>query len=151
MHFSTMQKIAFCSLVCASVPAISAEFNFEGSGSQLMEASITRAGSVYYESSVGFNRDSNFNLQHSAQPGWMLSATAIGNLVNVQMSGSGNSVIVNAMQVNRGNQTAIVSIGAHNVQSTNSAPETANTTANTQTPSREAVQYTASRQNTVKN
>lgn len=96
------------------------EFNFEGVGSQIMETSVSRSGLLTYEAAVGFSRDSNFNLQQQVQPGWMLNATAIGNLVNVQMSGSGNSVTVNAMQVNRGNQTANVMVGSSSVQASNS-------------------------------
>jgi holdfast attachment protein HfaA len=44
------------------------------------------------------------------------SATAIGNSLNVVTIGSNNTVIVNANQINNGNQTATVSISGSTAQ-----------------------------------
>jgi len=81
-----------------------------------METAMTRRSSVNYEQSVTWGRDSNFNMLSTVQPGWQLNATAIGNLINVQMSGAGNTAVINAMQINQGYQQASINLGANGPQ-----------------------------------
>lgn len=91
-----------------------------------MESSVTRHGRVDYESAVTWGRDANFNQQTMAAPGWQLNATAIGNLINVQMAGAGNTVVVNAMQVNTGQQNATIVVGSNRSESVASKVEAQN-------------------------
>lgn len=91
-----------------------------------MESAVTRHGRVDYESAVTWGRDANFNQQTMAAPGWQLNATAIGNLINVQMAGSANTVVINAMQVNTGQQNATIMVGTNRSESMNKKVETQN-------------------------
>ncbi|HEX5486970.1 MAG TPA: hypothetical protein VFX23_13340 [Limnobacter sp.] len=58
---------------------------------------------------VSSSRDANFNRINVQKPGWSFSATTVGNLVNVQTNGNNNTIVVNANQVNKGNQTTNLS------------------------------------------
>lgn len=62
------------------------------------------------EGAVPSRRDDNFNRTVVQRPGGEFAATAIGNLVSVQMQGSNNTVIVNAQQINQGNQRASLGV-----------------------------------------
>ncbi len=119
-------------LVSACFPLYAMANTMEGQSMSLMETAVTRhSGPASYESPVDFNRNNHFNSSQTLQPGWNLNATAIGNLVNVQMSGAGNTVTVNAMQINHGNQTAVISLYGGSVQSaSNSKSEVKQTSAN---------------------
>ncbi len=64
------------------------------------------------ENMTNSTRDSNMNRTVINNGGIGATASSIGNLVNVVTTGSGNTVVVNAKQVNSGNQTAIVSLSA---------------------------------------
>ncbi len=100
----------------------------------LMESAISRNINISnYETPVEFQRNSKFNQTQITQPGWMLNASAIGNLVNVQVKGAGNTVVVNAVQMNSGNQMSLISHGSNGASSSNksNATQTTNTTVST--------------------
>lgn len=58
------------------------------------------------DSPASARRDENFNRTQVEAPGFGFSATAIGNLINVQTNGSNNTVVINATQVNNSSQNA---------------------------------------------
>ncbi len=58
------------------------------------------------DSPSGVRRDQRFNLYEVQEPGWRFAVTSIGNLINVETNGSNNSIVINATQVNNGNQSA---------------------------------------------
>lgn len=58
------------------------------------------------DSPTGVRRDQRFNLYEVQEPGWRFAVTSIGNLINVETNGSNNSIVINATQVNNGNQSA---------------------------------------------
>ncbi|MCE2680153.1 MAG: hypothetical protein LW629_06810 [Burkholderiales bacterium] len=121
MHFhqhnlQAVLKTLLLSLLCASQQASASEFTMENNMMSTMETAMTRRSSVNYEQSVTWGRDSNFNMLSTVQPGWQLNATAIGNLINVQMSGAGNTAVINAMQINQGYQQASINLGANGPQ-----------------------------------
>ena len=92
------------------------------------ELSLTKKELGAIDSSAVNVRDSRMNRTSISNPGFGANATAIGNLINVVTSGSGNTVVINAQQMNRGNQTAIVSLGA-----SGNTEKLTNTPASTQT------------------
>lgn len=63
---------------------------------------------------VSSTRDTNFNRTVVNQPGSSFTVSSIGNLINVQTTGSNNTIVVNANQVNNGNQSANFSVGMQN-------------------------------------
>lgn len=60
---------------------------------------------------AGTRRDENFNRTQIESPGLGFSATAIGNLINVQTDGNNNTVVINATQINSGPQNATLDGG----------------------------------------
>ncbi|MEQ9108588.1 MAG: hypothetical protein RLO04_14070 [Limnobacter sp.] len=60
---------------------------------------------------AGTRRDENFNRTQIDAPGLGFSATAIGNLINVQTDGNNNTVVINATQINSGPQNATLDGG----------------------------------------
>jgi len=62
-------------------------------------------------SPAGTRRDENFNRTQVDAPGWGFTATAIGNLINVQTEGNNNTVVINATQINNGSQKASIDGG----------------------------------------
>jgi len=58
------------------------------------------------DATVSGTRDSAMNKVVNASPKWGFTASAIGNLVNVVTTGSNNTVVVSASQINKGSQQA---------------------------------------------
>jgi hypothetical protein len=63
------------------------------------------------DSPAGPRRDANFNRTQIESPGFGFSATAIGNLINVQTEGNNNTVVINATQINNSSQNATIDGG----------------------------------------
>ncbi|HEX4844527.1 MAG TPA: hypothetical protein VFV57_12710 [Limnobacter sp.] len=93
----------------AVAPATQAQ-TFEGSGA-IFETPFGMRSVIDIESPSTVRRDENFNRASVDAPGWGFTATAIGNLINVQTEGSNNTVIINATQVNSGMQRAHIQGG----------------------------------------
>ena len=126
-RISTATLTASCVvLLLMPVHALSANLTMEDSMMHTMESAVSRtANTSGYETPVGFERNSQFNQTRSVQPGWMLNATAIGNLINVQVQGAGNTVVVNAVQINSGNQTSVIGLGpGGNASNSSRTPQT---------------------------
>lgn len=89
-----------------------------GASAQTMEDGFVSMYEVPYglgetgelDSAVAATRDGALNKVVTASPRWMLSTTAIGNLVNVVTQGSNNTIVVNASQINRGVQQAVTAL-----------------------------------------
>ncbi len=105
-----------------------AETTMENNMSTVMESAVSRSQSSSYEAAVTWGRDANFNLQSTRQPAYSFNATAIGNLVNVAVSGAGNTVVVNAMQINNGSQNASIMFGRAGALETKNSTPSNNTT-----------------------
>lgn len=114
-------------IMLLSITGVSAnEYTMESRMMSTMESPVTRHGNIAYESAVQWGRDTNFNSQNTVAPGWQLNATAIGNLINVQMAGAGNTVVINAMQVNQGMQQANIYVGTNRAKSSGEVADATN-------------------------
>lgn len=125
---------ALTSLALLPLHGFAAALTMEDNMMPLMESAVSRNINISnYETPVEFQRNSKFNQTQITQPGWMLNATAIGNLVNVQVKGAGNTVVVNAVQMNSGNQMSVISHGADVISSSDksNATQVTNTTVST--------------------
>lgn len=112
-------------LSIAACPALAAnDSTMESNMSSIMEMPVSRSRAASFESNVTWGRDANFNQSTTLTPGWMLNATAIGNLVNVKVTGAGNTVMVNALQVNNGSQNASIAVGRTNLEARNTQSST---------------------------
>jgi len=76
------------------------------------ERPIDSGAHDFFERNIDDDRDDRLNRTQINMPGGPFSAAAIaiGNQIAVQIDGNGNTVVINAEQVNNGNQTAIVSL-----------------------------------------
>ena len=103
-----MRKIyVFTALLALTVSAQAQ--TFEGNNN-VFETPLGMNSVTDIDGVVKSSRDENFNLTRTTQqPGWALSATAIGNLINVQIVGNNNSAVINATQINTGSQRASIS------------------------------------------
>ena len=99
----TLLLLALASSCCVAVAQ-----TMEDLGSLPFETPVGLHDAGEMELMVSGTRDSSFNKVVNASPGWNFSATAIGNLVNVVTQGSNNTVVVNANQINKGSQQAIM-------------------------------------------
>ncbi|MFN7835144.1 MAG: hypothetical protein ACK5NY_05050 [Burkholderiaceae bacterium] len=74
------------------------------------------------DSMVKGTRDTSLNKTVVNGAGYnTYSSTSLGNLVNVQTSGSGNTVVVNANQINSGSQRSYLVTGGINTNSNQSS------------------------------
>jgi len=111
-------RITIVALGTFAVQNYSSAQTMEDSISLTYEAPEGLASVGQMEAMVSNTRDANFN--HIVTTGSIASggtgtsstssggASAVGNLINVSVVGSNNTVIVNANQVNSGSQQAIV-------------------------------------------
>lgn len=94
-----------------ALPAASAfAQTFEGNVSSF-ETPFGMRSVTDIDSPAGTRRDENFNRTQVQSPGWGFTATAIGNLINVQTDGNNNTVVINATQINNGAQNASIDGG----------------------------------------
>ena len=102
-------------LAIAVAPGLTVAQTMEESSSLGFEAPFGMQHAGNMELMADGSRDSALNKVVSASPGWSLSATAIGNLVNVFTQGSNNTVVLNTSQINKGAQQATLAtpLGAH--------------------------------------
>lgn len=112
-------------LMAVLAPRVQAQTKGEG---RVVESPIGFSSGTDRETAIGFQRDEQRNriIQPSATAlaggvgsgsgggvgsspsgaGTNITATAIGNLINVVAQGTGNTIVVNANQTNAGNQNA---------------------------------------------
>lgn len=83
---------------------------FENTGASF-ETPLGMRSVIDIDSPLASKRDENFNRTSVDAPGWGFTATAIGNLINVQTEGNNNTVVINATQVNSGMQRAEIQGG----------------------------------------
>ncbi len=132
---SALLVAALTSLTLLPLHGFAAALTMEDNMMPLMESAVSRNINISnYETPVDFQRSSKFNQTQITQPGWMLNASAIGNLVNVQVKGAGNTVVVNAVQMNSGNQMSIISHGSNGASSSNKSNATQTTSTTVSTP-----------------
>jgi holdfast attachment protein HfaA len=96
-----MFGLAFAALMPAPANAQTFESNANTFETPMGMGSVTDI-----DSPTGVRRDQRFNLYEVQEPGWRFAVTSIGNLINVETNGSNNSIVINATQVNNGNQSA---------------------------------------------
>jgi holdfast attachment protein HfaA len=95
----------FIAALALQVTAAYAQTTFEGNmNSYETPLGMRNVGDI--DSPASARRDENFNRTQVDAPGFGFSATAIGNLINVQTNGSNNTVVINATQVNNSSQNA---------------------------------------------
>lgn len=104
-----MKKTILLTALLAIQGATSAQ-TFEGNVSAF-ETPMGMRSVTDIDSPAGTRRDANFNRTTVDAPGWGFAATAIGNLINVENSGSNNTVVINATQINNGSQRATLEGG----------------------------------------
>ncbi|MCQ8895113.1 hypothetical protein NQT62_01510 [Limnobacter humi] len=85
-----------------------AAVTFEGNPSAI-ETPLGMNSVTDIDSTVASRRDANFNRVQVQSPGYGFAATAVGNLINVENSGSNNTVTIYATQINNGSQRASLS------------------------------------------
>lgn len=108
-----MIKQVIASLVATSLSSLSFAQTFE-SNMNGFETPLGMNSVTSIDTPVSSTRDANFNRTVVNQPGASFSVSSIGNLVNVQTTGSNNTIVVNANQINNGNQSANLSVGMQN-------------------------------------
>lgn len=108
-----MIKQVIASLVATSISSLCFAQTFE-SNMNSFETPLGMASVTSIDTPVSSTRDANFNRTVVNQPGASFSVSSIGNLVNVQTTGSNNTIVVNANQVNNGNQSANFGVGMQN-------------------------------------
>ena len=108
IHSGTKLAASICALgliLFASMPSAAQAQTFE-SNSNTFETPMGMNSVTDIDSPSGVRRDQRFNLYEVQEPGWRFAVTSIGNLINVETNGSNNSIVINATQVNNGNQSA---------------------------------------------
>lgn len=100
--FHTLSAIA----LLAAVPVAHSQ-SFETS-SNGFEVPVGMSSLSDIDNPVSSIRDANFNRLDINTPNMGFAVTTVGNLVNVVTSGSNNTVVVNADQVNSGNQVTTI-------------------------------------------
>lgn len=93
------------SLALISISAMAQTFE---SGIGTFETPLGMDTTADIENPVSTVRDERFNRTEVNSPGGGITATAIGNLINVVSEGSNNTVVINATQTNSGNQAVTV-------------------------------------------
>ena len=91
-----------------ALPCLASAQTMEDSSSLTFEAPFGMHDAGDTDFTTNGTRDNALNKVVTATPGWAFSATAVGNLVNVVTQGSNNTVVVNASQMNRGSQQAVL-------------------------------------------
>jgi hypothetical protein len=94
--------------VSAVAPFTAQSQTMEDSPSLTFEAPFGQKDAGESEAMVNSTRDGSFNKVVTATPGWGLSVSAMGNLINVVEQGSNNTVVINASQTNTGSQQAVL-------------------------------------------
>lgn len=105
-----MIKQVLAALLTAGVASVCLAQTFE-SNMNSYETPLGMSSVTSIDTPVSSSRDANFNRTVVNQPGTSFSVSSIGNLVNVQTTGSNNTIVVNANQINNGNQSANLGIG----------------------------------------
>lgn len=105
-----MKKLHCCMALLLLTASTSFAQTFEGNVSSF-ETPFGMRNVTDIDSPAGTRRDQNFNRTQVDSPGWGFTATAIGNLINVQTEGSNNTVVIQATQINNGAQNAAISSG----------------------------------------
>ncbi|WP_288108701.1 hypothetical protein [Limnobacter sp.] len=108
-----MIKTVIAGLLAAAATQLCFAQTFE-SNMNSFETPLGMSSVTSIDTPVSSTRDANFNRTVVNQPGATFSVSSIGNLVNVQTTGSNNTIVVNANQVNNGNQSANFSVGMQN-------------------------------------
>lgn len=101
-HFTVTCLIALTAF-SATVHAQTFESNPNG-----FETPLGMSDLSAIDSPATSTRDENFNRVEINRPSTGYSVTTVGNLINVETSGRNNTVVINAEQINTGNQSSTV-------------------------------------------
>ncbi len=112
--------------ICMVAAPASAQ-TMEESSSSTFEAPYSMRDAGDSDMNAVGTRDSAMNKVVNATPKWGFTASAIGNLVNVVTTGSNNTIMVNASQINKGSQQA--RIGFSSDKTSDKQTEASNSTA----------------------
>jgi hypothetical protein len=115
-------NVIACSLLAAGTPLSASAQTMEDAHSLTFEAPFGQRDAGEGETMINNVRDANLNKVVISSPGWGVSASALGNLINVVEQGSNNTVVINASQINKGSQQATIAAPfAHSSDKTNAA------------------------------